>query len=60
MITVQESVTREENLGTADIPLSLDRASCLPIIVIALPQVRKEPDATGRPYNCTILSWYLM
>ena len=49
MVTVQESVTREENLGTANIPLFLDRASCLPITVIAHPRVRSEPDATGRP-----------
>lgn len=50
MVTVQESVTREENLGTANIPLFLDRASCLPITIIAQPQVRPEPDATGKPY----------
>ena len=56
---VQESVTREENLGTADIPLFLDRPSCLPITIIARPQVRSEPDATGRPYNYTIMVCYV-
>ena len=43
-MTVQESIIVDENLGPANIPLSLDQSSCLPITIIAHPQIRT---ATG-------------
>ena len=53
-MTVDDSVdyTINENSGSVNIIVLLDRPSCHPITVIANPQVRSPPSATGNnPFN---------
>ena len=53
-MTVEESAFTNENSGAADIMVFIDQPSCLPITIIARPQVRAIPDATGKPFSYTI------
>ena len=48
-MTVVGSAFANENSGAANIMVSIDQPSCLPITIIARPQVRSIPSATGRP-----------
>ena len=56
MITVDDS--REyivnENEGSIDVTLLLDQPSCRPIVIIASPQERSSPSATGNVDICNV------
>lgn len=47
-MTVPSSDLVNENEGDARFELSLDQPSCLPITIVARPQVRPIPEATGK------------
>jgi len=44
-----------ENRGPVIIALSLDQPSCLPITIVARPQVRSIPSATGKHLHIGIV-----
>ena len=49
----------DETDGAVNITLMFDQPSCQSITVIARPQVRLIPDATGNIYCPTILSMFM-
>ena len=53
---VDRSVTyiANENQGSINIAVLLDQSSCRPIIVIASPQERSTPSATGNVGICNV------
>ena len=60
-MTVQKDIVlSNEHLGQANIGLFLDKPSCLPITIIACPQVRLIPDATGRSCDYIIIVSYVI
>jgi len=49
MVTVINDVIQiDENRGPVNISLSLDQPSCRPTTIVATPQVRSPPSATGK------------
>jgi len=47
-MVINDVIQINENRGPVNISLSLDQPSCVPITVIARPQVRSPLSATGK------------